>query len=127
MAERVAIVGARDADDRTLAAVRAYVAALPDGTVVISGGATGVDQVAARAATERGLEVAEYTCNWAAHELRGLVGHDGNWCSPPFFRNTILAIACTRMVAFVRDSRGGTWDSVRQAKRFGRPCDVRRD
>jgi hypothetical protein len=39
-------------------------------------------------------------------------------------RNTPIAVACTRMVAFVRGSRGGTWDAVRQAERFRRPVEV---
>lgn len=60
MSERVAIVGARDASPETLAKVRALVASLPDGTIVISGGARGVDKVAIEAAHERGLATLEH-------------------------------------------------------------------
>lgn len=60
MTERVAIVGTRDASPETLAKVRALVASLPDGTIVISGGARGVDKVAIEAAHERGLATLEH-------------------------------------------------------------------
>ena len=52
--ERVAVVGSRGYPDR--AAVAAYVQALAEGTVVVSGGARGVDRWAADAAAECGLE-----------------------------------------------------------------------
>jgi predicted Rossmann fold nucleotide-binding protein DprA/Smf involved in DNA uptake len=45
MAERVAIIGAREHPD--LDFVRAYVRTLPTGTTVVSGGAKGVDSAAA--------------------------------------------------------------------------------
>ncbi len=50
---RVAIVGSRECQDRH--SVEAYVARLPAGAIVISGGARGVDTWAADAAHARGL------------------------------------------------------------------------
>lgn len=53
---RLAIVGSRDFPK--LSAVRRFVLALPDGTVVVSGHGRGVDQMAEHTARfERGLEV----------------------------------------------------------------------
>lgn len=48
MAERVAIVGARDVSPETLDKVRELVESLPHGTIVVSGGANGVDSEAAK-------------------------------------------------------------------------------
>lgn len=56
MTDRVAIVGARNASPETLTKVREYVAALPNGTIVISGGAAGVDSAATQEAMARGLQ-----------------------------------------------------------------------
>jgi len=55
---RVAIVGSRDYDGP--GRVRAYVSRLDPGTVVVSGGARGVDRQAARLARRAGLEVVEW-------------------------------------------------------------------
>ena len=52
---RVAIIGSRNYPD--LLEVCRYVRLLPAGTVVVSGGAIGVDQAAANAARGFGLEV----------------------------------------------------------------------
>ncbi len=140
--ERVAIVGARAHPD--LDQVRAYVAALPDDAWVISGGAMGVDQAAEEAALKRGLGVASYRVvqvdkgyKTERIEVRELVspshrGDHRSWILPwktsyrdaLIFRNTFIALTCTRMVAFPAGSRGGTKDAVAQAERFRRPVGV---
>lgn len=113
--ERVAIVGARDYPHPER--VRDYVCSLPKGTLVISGGADGVDTWAAEAAREHGLEVSVYPPrSFVGGADRCLKGRERY-----LYRNTLLAIECDRMVAFVGGSKGGTWDAVRQAKRFKRP------
>ena len=45
--------------------VREFVAALPEGCVVIEGAARGADRIAAHAARDRGLEVEAYPADWA--------------------------------------------------------------
>lgn len=142
MTDKVAIVGARDASKETAERVRDFVRRLPIGTVVVSGGAAGVDRIAAATARERGLETEEYVPGYEARDIRLIcnpaAGQPGGRDAQrivvngpvadsselPKLRNTLLALACTRMVAFVQGSRGGTWDAINQAKRFRRPVEV---
>ena len=58
----VAIVGSRDYPHPEH--VWSYVATLPADTVVVSGGARGVDSWAAAAATHHGLQVRVYPADW---------------------------------------------------------------
>lgn len=118
MNERVAIVGARHHPD--LDSVRRYVATLAPGTIVISGGAEGVDTAAAHEARRLGFEVREFF----AHHPSDLIGYEVSYRDLLIARNTLIALACTRMIAFVKGSRGGTWDAIRQAQRFRRPLEV---
>lgn len=140
--ERVAIVGSRTASAATLDKVRDLVLSLPANTVVISGGAVGVDQTATEAALARGLstlQIRPVTVNIPGRQYIAIMSrvdddieedphmffyHTPSMRDALIFRNTIIAIECTRMVAFVENSRGGTWDAVNQAKRFRRPCEV---
>lgn len=139
MTERVAIVGSREHPNLDL--VREYVRGLPKGTVVISGGADGVDKAAAEVAWDRELELIEYTVepcglqlsrlavifsrNRGRHDRPAWEFHVGEqWRTALLFRNTCIAGDCTRMVAFVDGSKGGTWDAIAQAKRFKRPVKI---
>lgn len=139
MAERVAIVGSREHPNLEL--VREYVRGLPKGTVVISGGALGVDQAAAEVAWDRELELIEYVVEMRGPMLGRLVveylhnrgkhdrpawqfHHGESWRTALLFRNTCIAGDCTRMVAFVDGSKGGTWDAIKQAERFRRPVEI---
>lgn len=144
MTERVAIVGARDASPETLAKVRALVASLPPGSSVVSGGAKGVDRTAVTAAQSHGLMTIEFIPQIASigpdHVLVRVrnVGDEYDDEAEPaisfwkkgsmrdllIFRNSIIALECDRMVAFAEGSNGGTWDAVKQAARFNRPCEV---
>ena len=110
MGERVAIVGSRGF--KVLERVEEYVRWLPDGTVVISGGAYGVDQAAARAARARGLEVVEILPQW---------GKYGRFAA--LHRNGEIAAACDRMVAFWDGKSRGTWDSILKARALGKRVD----
>lgn len=141
MTERVAIVGSRE--HPRLDIVERYVDALKPGTMVISGGARGVDATAEARAIARGLTVMTYQvlkrATGPGHvivEMQAAPLIDRQRWSLPrgtsyrdalILRNTLIAVACTRMAAFVQGSRGGTWDAVRQAKRFGRPVSVYED
>jgi hypothetical protein len=138
MTDRVAIVGARDASPETLERVREYVRGLPEGTIVVSGGAKGVDEAAAaearrrgRSAEERGLRVFEYFARreygetWIECNGEHCLGLGGESVRDALLlRNTLIAIRCTRMVAFVEGSKGGTWDAIAQGRRFKRPVKV---
>lgn len=119
MTERVAIVGSR-AHPR-LSMVREYVFALPAGTLVISGGAVGVDSTVSMAAAN------SQRCGLKVHlpidmlpVSRKLSNRDRL-----LWRNTLIALDCDRMVVFPDGSSGGCWDAAREAVRFGRPVEVR--
>ncbi len=59
---RIAIVGSRNYN--FLHQVRKFVRTLPQGTVVVSGGARGVDDIAEREAAKCGLETKIFPADW---------------------------------------------------------------
>jgi hypothetical protein len=65
MSERVVIFGSRSWRD--VQAIRDFVFSLPEGSVVIHGGADGADAIAGRAAQERGLEVVVFKAAWGKY------------------------------------------------------------
>jgi predicted Rossmann fold nucleotide-binding protein DprA/Smf involved in DNA uptake len=117
---KIAIVGSRtrDCKDEVFKAV----AALSPTDVVVSGGARGVDSWAAEAARERGMEVIEHLPNISKGASRQeaiaeLMG-----------RNTKIAQECDEMIAFPHleaNGKGGTWDSIRKARKMGKTVDIR--
>lgn len=118
LGQRVAIVGSRQRADRQL--VRAAVAALPPGSVVISGGARGPDTWAVESAREHDLEVVVH--------LPDLEGAATSFevTRRYYARNQRLVDDCQRVIAFVSpDRRGGTEDTIRRARRAGKPIEVR--
>lgn len=118
MTERVAIVGSRRRTDR--AAVEAAVAELPEGTVVVSGGAPGVDRWAEGAARARGLRVAIH------RPERGPVRSYGEAARRYHDRNQVIVDDCDRVIAFPAEDRtGGTEDAIRRAQKAGKPVELR--
>ena len=113
IAERVAIVGSRDFAD--LDAVRACVAELPPGTIVVSGGSRGVERVAEEAAAARGLAVER-------------VRPQANMSGPERYaiRNALIVAAAERMIAFWDGVSTGTADAIARAQAAGKAVDVRR-
>ena len=107
---KVAIVGSRNYHD--LDKVTAYVKDLPQGTVIVSGGARGVDSRAARAAREAGLEVVEHIPDWSQGKGAG------------FTRNSAIVADADAMVAFWDGNSHGTRDSINKARRRGIPVEV---
>lgn len=108
---KVAIVGSRNYP--RLKDVRDCVKKLPEGTVVISGAARGVDQEAAKAARKRGLEVVEFPAKWRdAHgRFNRLAG---------FERNKQIVAAADLVVAFRYKMSAGTSHTVREAQAVGK-------
>ncbi len=120
MSERIAIVGARNHPNLDI--VRAYVRTLPAGSEIVSGGAEGVDLAAVHAARDSGLG----STAWLPHMLgEALYGASYAPRDGLLYRNTLIAIDCTRMVVFPDGSKGGCWDAAREAVRFRRPVEVR--
>lgn len=133
MSGHVAIVGARNHPHPSM--VREYVRSLPKGTVVVSGGARGVDDAAESTASAIGLTVHVYRSGEPAvvrREIHACAQREVVELSVmlPFreaalYRNTLIAIDCDRMVVFPDGSEGGCWDAARDAVRFKRPVEVR--
>lgn len=110
---RVAIVGSRKFHD--LERVVDYVRQLPEGTVVVSGGAPGVDSAAETAAIACGLpKPLIHKPEWQKyHPLKA-----------PLERNKLIARDCDRMVAFWDGKSTGTQHVMGCAKRLGKPVEV---
>jgi predicted Rossmann fold nucleotide-binding protein DprA/Smf involved in DNA uptake len=107
---KIGIVGSRDFPCLDL--VVAYVESLPSDTVVVSGGARGVDGAAANAARDVGLVVVEYLPDWSKGKQAGLE------------RNTLIVEQSDRVVAFWDGKSRGTIDTICKANRAGKPVDV---
>lgn len=104
---RVAIVGSRDYAD--LRRVAEYVKTLPSDTVIVSGGAVGVDTTAAVAARKRGLIVEEYLPNYALYGRHA-----------PIIRNGDIVSHADFIAAFWDGKSRGTKNTIDRAKRLGK-------
>lgn len=110
---KIAIVGSRDYPN--LNRVREFVKALPVGTVVVSGGARGVDYVAATTARIRGLEVIEYLAEWEQYGQRA-----------GYLRNKDIVAAADRVVAFWDGRSRGTQHTIQLATEAGKDVTIYR-
>jgi hypothetical protein len=107
MPRRIGIVGSRNFSD--LSKVGMYVLKLPKTTIVISGGARGVDQAAESTAKKRRMEVESYKPDWN--------GPDGRQAG--FTRNQYIVDASDELVAFWDGKSSGTRDTIDRARRAG--------
>lgn len=99
----VAIVGSREWPEPER--VKAYVDSLPEGTVVVSGGAKGVDTWAEEAAKARGLEVMIFPADWKTYGKRaGMI------------RNQQIVLAADEVVAFHDGTSKGTAHTIKMAR-----------
>ena len=105
--QNIAIVGSRDFSWPELVAL--FVETLPEGTVVVSGGAPGVDTIAEQAARRLGLEVVVFQADWKRF---------GRKAGP--LRNTQIVAAADQVVAFWDGASRGTLNTVMQAVRAGK-------
>jgi len=109
---RVAIVGSRHGAD--LEMVEHYVWGLPAGTIIVSGGAAGVDRTAVLYAKRCGYEVTEWKPEYDKYGKRA-----------PLVRNASIVNDCDRLVAFVRHGgSSGTAHVVGLARKAGKPVEV---
>lgn len=119
MVKRIAIVGSRTpkspSNDEQVAEfaiierhVRALVWKLEPGSVVVSGGAHGVDRIAAESARLRGLVVVEHLPDWSKGRGAGMT------------RNTTIVEDATEVHAFPSSWSRGTWDTIEKAQRAGK-------
>jgi hypothetical protein len=108
---RLAIVGSRDYPN--LDEVRQFVDSLPNNTVVVSGGAGGVDTAAEEAARKRGLGVIIFPALWGAYG-RGA----------GFIRNKQIVETADEVVAFWHNNSRGTAHTVGLAEKAGKPVKI---
>ncbi len=111
---KVAIVGSRPSDNpsanaKVREAVHAYVASLPADTVIVSGGANGVDSWAEEAAIKRGLNTLIFKPDWKAFGK-----------SAGFIRNRHIVNAAEQVVAFWDGYSKGTKHSIDLAQAQGK-------
>lgn len=98
---------------RLIDMVRAYVVLqLDPGTIVVSGGAKGVDTEAARAAKARGLNIQIHYPNWERGKGAGLA------------RNRAIVHAADVVTAFWDGSSRGTRHTIGAASELGKPLIV---
>lgn len=130
--ERVAIVGSRNYPD--LEEVRAYVGTLPLGTVVVSGGARGVDLAAENAAGSYGLRVVSYRPKkiedvWRIVRMEaegfGLEQTElpevfRTFAPAAYFRNGLIVDDCDRLEAFWTGGSPGTRNAIELARKAGK-------
>lgn len=92
--------------DRICVAVVEAVDELPEGSIVVSGGAAGVDQLAAFRARERGLEVVEHLPDYARHGSK----------MAPLVRNILIVEDSDEVIAFPAPWSTGTWHAISIAR-----------
>lgn len=111
----LAIVGCRSyVDYETFSAsVDAYLTSRTPPELIVSGGASGVDSLAERYASEREIRLLVVPANWAAH---------GKSAGPK--RNSQIVGMVDEVLAFPSSSSKGTWDVVNKAKKAGLPVTV---
>lgn len=108
---KIAVVGSREF--KPLSMVTEFIQTLEQGTVIVTGGARGVDTAAEIAATAAGLTVIVFRPDWKRHGRRaGLM------------RNTSIVEACNRLVAFWDGKSRGTMDSMKKARSQKKPVKV---
>lgn len=103
----LAIVGSRGFSNLEL--VVEFVSKLKPTTMVISGGARGVDVTAEDAAKARGLVVTSYPAQWEIHGRKAGI-----------MRNAKLVQEATYVVAFWDERSRGTHDTIRRARSAGK-------
>ena len=104
----VAVVGSREYPRPD--AVRRFVAGLPRGTIVVSGGARGVDDEAETAAVQHGLQKLVYPADW---------NRFGNKAG--YVRNELIVNKADVVVAFWDFQSPGTAHSIALALAAGKP------
>ena len=108
---RVAIVGSRNYSDPER--VRAYVRKLPPNTVVVSGGARGVDTWAVEEAKLHLFETVVFPADW------------NKWGkSAGYVRNITIVENADRVVAFWDGGSRGTMHTIRLAHKYKKPVEV---
>lgn len=108
---KIAVVGSRGY--KNLDWVRACVVALPEGSMVLSGGAPGVDRAAEQTAARYHIPLYVFLAAW---DLRGR--------GAGLARNSQIVEAADEVIAFWDGKSRGTLDTIRKARAKGIPVKV---
>lgn len=113
---RIGIIGSRKFPELDL--VYDYIAHLGHEQTIVSGGAVGVDAAAIEAAHELGLNYEEVLPDTSACRLYH------HYAQAYYARNTRLIEQVDKLVAFTEKDTGGTWDTIKKARRKGIDVEV---
>ena len=105
---RIAVIGSRTVESIDFSLVGAT-----DGDVIVSGGAKGVDSLAAEAALAGGLPVTVFVPDYEKYGR-----------AAPHVRNRKIVENCDRLVAFWDGMSRGTASTIALARRQGKPVSV---
>jgi hypothetical protein len=108
---KVAVIGSRTYPKLHL--VRKLIETLPEGCILISGGARGVDTVAEEAARARGLTVQVFPAEWRKYGRGAGIK-----------RNQDIITRADVVLAFWNGISPGTEHSIQLAKSLGKPVQV---
>ena len=108
---KVAIVGSRAYPH--LSKVREYILNLPLDTIIVSGGARGVDKCAEKVANSIGLQTEIYPADW--HKYGKAAGMK---------RNQQIVEASDKIIAFWDGESKGTKNTIDSAKKLGKEITV---
>lgn len=111
MGERVAVIGSREYP--RLADVDDAIDAMDPATVVVSGGARGVDQRAVARAKHRQMAFEEFPADW-----------DGEGRKAGITRNERMIVTVDRVLAFWDEQSRGTKHAIDFARTRGLPVEV---
>lgn len=108
---RIAIVGSRGY--QPLHRVINRILALPKDSIIISGGAIGVDRTAQETALKLGMEIKTFLPDWDKHKkAAGMI------------RNTEIIKESGKVIAFWDGSSRGTFDSIKKAHKLEKPLEI---
>ena len=108
---RIAVVGSREYPN--LEAVRQFVREQERTTVIISGGARGVDTAAVEEARRLGMPYEVHLPDWQAHGRKAGI-----------LRNHQIVKSADEVVAFWDGQSRGTQSTIQEAKAVGKPVRV---
>ena len=113
---KIGIVGSREFPQLNL--VDQFIQDLPAGVSIVSGGARGVDSMAAECAKKYGLSYIEYLPDLSAcHEKH-------EFTEAYYQRNQQIVDNSDMIVAFTEKTNGGTWDTIKRARAKKIPCKI---
>lgn len=105
---KIAIVGSRNWND--FQAINHFIASLPHDTLIVSGGARGVDSIAEACAVHHGLDVLVFEADWNQYGK-----------SAGMIRNADIVKASDIVVAFWDGVSKGTANTIERASNAKKP------